>query len=251
VRHVRILIPCITVVFCVTMSFAQTTAQTPVNVPNVPQQQPAQATPEAVAPPRVDPPSMAMSLEELETTGDKLRERNMYRDAIDYYETALKKSGKNAVLWNKRAIAELQLGKLREAEKSLKKAVKHDKTYADAVNNLGVVYYQMESAKALRNPDGKRDFGRAIKWYRRALKLRETSASFHSNLGTAYFSDGQIDKAAVEYARAFQLDPEVFERRTRAGVAATWPRLKTALISLTSSQSSTLRPATLTGASTT
>src|SRR5690242_10547387 len=35
---------------------------------------------------RVDPPSESASVAELESSADKLREQNMYRDAIDYYD---------------------------------------------------------------------------------------------------------------------------------------------------------------------
>jgi tetratricopeptide (TPR) repeat protein len=137
---------------------------------------------------------------------------------VDYYEVALKKEPKNAVLWNKRGIALLQLGRYHEGEESFKKSIKYDKKYADAYNNLGVIYYKESSARAVKN--GTKDYGKAIKNYSKAIKLRDDSASFHSNLGTALFGQGDFQKAIVEYHRALQLDPDIFERTSRAGVAA-------------------------------
>jgi tetratricopeptide (TPR) repeat protein len=167
---------------------------------------------------KVEPPSPSASVADLESSADKLREQNMYRDAVDYYEVALKKEPKNAVLWNKRGIALLQLGRYHEGEESFKKSIKYDKKYADAYNNLGVIYYKESSARAVKN--GTKDYGKAIKNYSKAIKLRDDSASFHSNLGTALFGQGDFQKAIVEYHRALQLDPDIFERTSRAGVAA-------------------------------
>ena len=53
----------------------------------------------------------------------------------------------------------------------------------------------------------------------KAIRLRETSASFHSNLGTALFAEKEYEAAMSEYARALQLDPDIFERRSRGGVS--------------------------------
>jgi tetratricopeptide (TPR) repeat protein len=64
------------------------------------------------------------------------------------------------------------------------------------------------------------DFGRAIKEYRKAIKLEEDSASFYSNLGTAYFAKKDFVKAVAAYSRALELDPDVFEHTSRVGVAA-------------------------------
>jgi tetratricopeptide (TPR) repeat protein len=173
---------------------------------------------EAPQPIKVDPPSENSTVADLESSADKLREQNMYRDAVDYYDVALKKEPRNAVLWNKRGIALLQMGRYRDGQKSFEKSIHFDKKYPDAYNNLGVIYYKEAAQKAAKG--GSRDYGRAIKNYSKAIKLRDDSASFHSNLGTALFGQGEFPKAAVEYQKALQLDPDIFERTSRAGVAA-------------------------------
>lgn len=166
------------------------------------------------APPvqRVEPPSPTANVDELEARGDQLRDVKSYRDSIDYYRAALEKAkrekSRSAVLYNKMGIAELQMLRFNDANKSFGHAIKMDKTYAEAFNNRGVVYYQQKK------------YGKAVKEYNKALTLRETSASFHSNLGSAYFSQNQFQSAAIEYSRAMQLDPDIFERNSKGGIAA-------------------------------
>ncbi len=174
----------------------------------------AQEQPVTVMPPplrRIEPPPVTATAAELETRGDSLRVEKAFLDSLDYYQAALKKipSGTSpAVLLNKAGIAYLQLTRYKDAKKYFERALKADKTYAEAYNNLGVISYIQKK------------YGRAVKHYRKALELREDAASFHSNLGTAYFARREFDKAIAEYNRALQLDPEVFDRRSQAGIAA-------------------------------
>ncbi len=144
--------------------------------------------------------------QELEDRGDLLRDQKNYLDAIDYYQAAFKKAP-TALLQNKIGMTYLSMGNLDKAEKVLKKATKSDKKYAEAYNNLGVVFYL------------KKKFGPAEKNYKKALAIRE-SASFHSNLGTVYMERKKYEEGMAEYAKAYQLDPTVFERSSRNGVSA-------------------------------
>ena len=74
-----------------------------------------------------------------------------------------------------------------------------------------------------KNGRPRRDSGKmdeAIRDYRKAILLKEDSASFHSNLAAALMDRQKETDAMVEYHRAFELDPNVFERSSRIGVAA-------------------------------
>lgn len=161
-----------------------------------------------LAPPaeKAQPPSLTATPEELERRGDELRADKAFLDSIDYYRAALGKT-KTAALYNKLGIAELQMDRLGDARKDFGRAIKMDKTYAEAFNNLGVAYYKG------------RKYDRAIREYTKAIALQD-SASFHSNLGSAYFSKKRYELAALEYNRAIQLDPDIFERMSGAGIAA-------------------------------
>ncbi|MFY9558672.1 MAG: tetratricopeptide repeat protein [Terriglobales bacterium] len=160
---------------------------------------------------RAEPPAPSASAVELEGRGDQLRAEKNYLDAIDYYQAALQKTAASGALLNKMGICDLMLQRYRQARKNFERAIKADRTHADAYNNLGVVYYEL------------RDYGRAIKNYEKAVALNAGAASYYSNLGAAYFSKKQFDKAALSYSKALELDPDVFERTSRAGVQAQLP----------------------------
>jgi tetratricopeptide (TPR) repeat protein len=144
--------------------------------------------------------------EQLEERGDELRESKNYLDAIDYYEAAIKKHP-TAILHNKEGMTYLSMGNLSKAQKCIHRSIKMDKHYAEAFNNLGVVFYL------------RKKYGPAEKNYKKALGLRD-SASFHSNLGTVYMERKEFDKGMEEYRKAFDLDPDIFERTSRSGVSA-------------------------------
>src|SRR3954467_4236287 len=156
---------------------------------------------------RVPPPSKTATAEELEQQADVLRSQKNYADALDYYRAAIKKHD-TAIVENKAGIAELQMQHIEDARELFQRAVKLDKTYADALNNLGVSWYM------------KHNYKKAIKSYDQALKVRPESSSFHSNLGSAYFANKQFDKASNEYTRAMDIDPDIFTRQSTTGVSA-------------------------------
>ncbi|HWR16951.1 MAG TPA: tetratricopeptide repeat protein [Terriglobales bacterium] len=157
---------------------------------------------------RIEPPPANANPADLEERGDQLRSEKAYLDAIDYYEAALKKLPKGnakAVVYNKVGMAQLMMGRVDDAKKNYEKAVKMDKTFPYAVNNLAYTHYT------------KKKYGKAIKLYKKAIELNPNVASFHSNLGAAYFAKKEIEKAVPEYQIALSLDPDVLERRSATG----------------------------------
>jgi tetratricopeptide (TPR) repeat protein len=152
--------------------------------------------------PAVQAPASAPQLTP-EKRGDIYMARKMYREALETYQQVPQDS---AVILNKMGIAYHQMLQLDAAKKHYERALKKNKKYAEAQNNLGTVHYAKKSYK------------RAIKAYKKALKLAPYSASIHSNLGTAYFARKKYKDASEAYAKALELDPEVFEHRNSYGV---------------------------------
>lgn len=160
-------------------------------------------------------PVSQMTAAQLESRGDAFRSQKDPAGALDSYTRALSKDPKNAVLWNKIGMTQLLLGassqgfertrKYLEARRAFERAVKLNSDYAEALNNIGVVYFQQE------------DYRKAIHYYKKALAIRPT-ASFHSNLGSVYFAQKKFNDAMKEYLDALQLDPEVFERSSANGL---------------------------------
>ena len=163
-----------------------------------------------IAPPmrQIQPPPPNASPQELEKTGDELRARKAYLDAIDYYAAARKTNPKSAALFNKIGISELMLQRNREAGKHFEDAIKNNRQFPDAYNNLGVVHYE------------RRKYGPAIKQYKKAIALSPEGASFYSNLGAAYFAKKKFEDASQAYSKALELDPLIFEHTSRAGITA-------------------------------
>jgi tetratricopeptide (TPR) repeat protein len=134
--------------------------------------------------------------------GDIMMARKMYREALDFYKPG---AANSAVLANKTGIAYHQMLDLDDARKYYERAVKLNPQYAEAINNLGTVFY------------AKKSYRRAIEQYKKALRITPDSASILSNLGTAYFARKNYQEASKAYQAALAADPEVFERRNTQG----------------------------------
>jgi tetratricopeptide (TPR) repeat protein len=137
-----------------------------------------------------------------EQRGDLYMARKMYREAIDTYRAS---AGNSAVMWDKIGIGYHQLGNLPAAQKAYEHAIKLDKKYADAINNVGTIFYAEKKYRS------------AISRYNRALQFAPDSASIWSNLGTAWYARGKFDLMNQAYSKALQLDPEVFEKNSAVG----------------------------------
>lgn len=163
-----------------------------------------------IAPPmrQVQSPPADASPADLERTGDELRGKKEYLDAIDYYQAAQKKAPDNASVYNKIGISLLMLQRYKEAGKSFQMAIKKNRKFAEAYNNLGVIHYE------------RRKYGASIKQYKKALEIEPDSASFYSNLGAAYFARKEFERASQAYGKALELDPTIFEHTSHTGIAA-------------------------------
>ena len=137
-----------------------------------------------------------------EVRGDIMMAYKRYRDALDFYKPG---AATSATLANKAGIAYQQLLDFDNARRYYEKAIKLQPMYAEAINNLGTIYF------------AKKSYRRAIEQYKRALRIRPDSSSMLSNLGTAYFARKNYDEAAKAYQEAVAIDPEVFENHNTQG----------------------------------
>jgi tetratricopeptide (TPR) repeat protein len=149
-----------------------------------------------------------MTAADLEKAGDLARTHKDWDTAIDYFRAAIRRSPKNALLYNKMGLAQLQSEDLAGARASFERASKINPSYVEAVNNIGAVEYKRKNYKA------------ATKYFKKAVALEETRATFHVNLGAAWFSQKKLDRAIAEYTRAMELDPEAFRTENKTGIAA-------------------------------
>ena len=63
-------------------------------------------------------------------------------------------------------------------------------------------------------------YGSAAKYFKKAVALDETHATYHVNLGAAWFSQKKLERAVMEYARALELDPDALRKDAKVGVTA-------------------------------
>ncbi|MBV9266185.1 MAG: tetratricopeptide repeat protein [Acidobacteriaceae bacterium] len=136
-----------------------------------------------------------------EQRGDIYMARKMYRDAIDAYRRA----PATPVMLNKIGIAFQQMSRMDLAKKYYEQALRLDHEYAEAINNLGTVYY------------AERSYKKAIVYYKRSLKYSGPTACMYANLGAAYFGRHDYKRASDNYEKAFNLDPDVLDRRDLFG----------------------------------
>jgi tetratricopeptide (TPR) repeat protein len=135
-----------------------------------------------------------------EMRADILMARKLYPEAVKDYEDLLAQFPKDAELLNKIGVAYQQQGNSLAAGHYYKRAMKANKTYVSAINNLGTVEYE------------KKRYGRAIRLYKTALGLKPTDdiATLYSNLGYAYFGIKEYPEAMKAFEEALARDPDVF-----------------------------------------
>jgi len=130
-----------------------------------------------------------------EQRGDLMMARHQYLAAIDAYRSA---GGDSAVIWNKTGVAYHHLFAMDAAKMDYERALRLKPNYAEALNNLGAVFYAQKNYK------------KAEKLYRRSLKLMPQSAIVYNNLGSAYFAQGNFKRGNAAYRAAFAIDPLTF-----------------------------------------
>jgi len=150
----------------------------------------------------------SMTVADLEKAGDAARSQKNYLLAISYFQAAVAKDRKNSVLYNKLGLSELKSDDLDSARRDFERAAKLNSKFADAVNNVGAVYYL------------KKNYGASAKYFKKAVALDETRPSFHVNLGAAWFAQKKFEGAITEYSRALELDPDALRQDVKAGVVA-------------------------------
>jgi len=125
--------------------------------------------------------------------------RKEYHQAEEIFNRLTIEQPTNAIYWNELGITRHHQMQLSAALKCYEKAAKLDKTYPDAVNNAGTIWYRNKK------------YPKAIRAYRRAINLRNDYAPFYVNLGYAYFNAKNYGDSIAAFRKAFEIDPGVFD----------------------------------------
>jgi tetratricopeptide (TPR) repeat protein len=162
-----------------------------VNLPDVPRQQDTPAN-------TADLPVMTPELQ-----ADILAARRQYPAAIDAYR---KLTPQTASIENKIGMAYQREGLREEARYHYARAIKMDRKYAPAYNNLATMEFHDKDNK------------RAERLYRKAIKLDAKVPAFWSNLGAAYLADDKYRDGTEAYQRAFTLNQDIFDELAMNGI---------------------------------
>jgi tetratricopeptide (TPR) repeat protein len=144
----------------------------------------------------------------LETQADLLRVRRFPEDALEFYNTAIRRGGNSAGLMNKVGLTQLELRNIVIAQGYFRQAIKLDRNNAQGWNNLAATEYL------------EHQYAAAVADYKKAVRLSQATAVFHANLSTAYFEMKNYKRARKEADEALRLDPLVFTQNNGSGVAA-------------------------------
>ena len=133
--------------------------------------------------------------------GDSFFRDDQYKEAIDYYNSGLKKlpSTKGQVrhyeqVWLKKAKAQRQLKDYQGALQTCEKALKFYKS-PQLWNCKAVTLYNLQKYDA------------AIAAYNKAIEISPENVWLWNNRGEAFASLKQVDKAVFDFKQAIQLDP--------------------------------------------
>lgn len=134
--------------------------------------------------------------------GDAAFERKDYYAALIKFLQAYRLNPNSEYLCNRMGIAYSQLNLYTEAIQSFRRAISLNKKYPYPYNNLGSVYF------------AQKNYRQAEKNFRKAISLNGKEASFHLNLGSLFLEKKQKDRAMAEWRKSFDLDPEIFSKRS-------------------------------------
>lgn len=132
--------------------------------------------------------------------GHRLMKAGEYELALDAYHRAAAEQGINADVLSAIGSANLQLGRLGQAERVLRRATREDETFAPAWNNLGVVL--METGR----------YGEASRVFELAFALDSgQSAEIRENLALALAKRENPTYSASEEFRLVRRGPGVYQ----------------------------------------
>ncbi len=133
-------------------------------------------------------------------------ENEMYRAAVKEYEKAVKLYPEYAEAYNNLGVVYTQLEKQQEAMSACLKATKIIPNYIDAHYNLGRLY------------DLREKYDKAIAEYRKTVELSPRDAIAYNNLAVALLNKGDNDEALEAYLQALKIMPDLKEAHLGLGL---------------------------------
>ena len=137
----------------------------------------------------------------------ELYEKKSYIQAIIEAEKLIIAHPDSFVLWNLVGAACQAIEKFEKAERSFRRTIEINPTFASAYNNLGVTLQHQ----------GK--FDAAIEAYEQAISIKPNYVESYYNMGVTLQKKGEINKAIAVYEQAVVLKPNYAEAFNNLGAA--------------------------------
>ena len=180
-----------------------------------------------------------ISKEEIITKAIQLHVEGNIPEARKYYEYCLKQDFKDYRIFSNYGLILKDLGKLKEAELSIRKAIKINPFYSDAYSNLGNLLRQLgkheEAELSMRKAiefnsnltNAQYNLGslliehqrlkEAEVFIRKSIKLKPEFADAHASLGVILFEYGNLREAEISTRKAIELRPNYAEYYSNLG----------------------------------
>ena len=128
-------------------------------------------------------------------------------EAVVLGESLAEKFPSTLLLYEILGGAYMSLGNTAKTRKSYQKVLQLNPKHTDALNNLGMVFYDQG------------EFALAIDNYQRAVKIEPGFSDAHYNLGNAFKQAGELKKAIDSYRASLALNPNDAEVLGECGSA--------------------------------
>ena len=135
----------------------------------------------------------------------KFHSQGNISEAAKYYQLFINQGGRDHRVFSNYGVILINLGKLKEAELSTRKAIELNPNFADAHSNLGNILKDLGKLKEAELST------------RKAIELNPNFAEVHSNLGNILKDIGNLKEAELSYRKAIELNPDLAEVHSNLG----------------------------------
>ena len=136
-----------------------------------------------------------LNIDQLINIAFKLQAQGSKLEAAKYYEYLIKQGIKDCKVFSNYGIFLNEIGKHKESESKLKKAISINPEYANAYYNLAVLFI------------GQGNLEKAELELKKAIKLKSDFAIAHYNLGFILKDQGRLKEAETYTQKALEVDP--------------------------------------------
>ena len=129
-----------------------------------------------------------------------------HSELAKYYKSLINKGSHDYKVFSNYGMVLKNLGKLKEAEISLRKSIELNPDFVEAISNLGEILKDL----------GK--FKEAEITLRKAINLNPYNSNDYKNLGNVLANKGQLKEAQIEIEKAIQINPNSEKAHLNLGV---------------------------------